>query len=80
MTAFDPFLFLKRTGSKSRVMFDCVLADRGSVGDDDQNSEEKVINYWWWIDDHCCQDEKDKKIEKIWRKRKYICSKFLQNL
>lgn len=60
-------------------MFDCVLADRGSVGDDDdrtQNSKEKVVCCQWWSVYHGCQDQKDQKIEKKWRKRKYICSEF----
>lgn len=81
MAVFNPFLFLKLTGSNSYLMFDCVLADRGSFGNDDwtQNSKEKVVcSQWWGGIYHGCQDQKDQKVEKIWRKRKYICCKFLR--
>lgn len=80
MAIFNQFLFLNLTGSNCCLMFDCVLADRSSFGNDDwtQNSKEKVVCSRWRGVYHGCQDQKNQKVKKIWRKRKYICCKFLR--
>lgn len=60
-------------------MFDCVLADRSSVGDHNRTQDcQKKVNCWWRVDYYGCQDEKDEKIEKIWRERKHIRSKLFK--
>lgn len=72
------FFLIWYTRDNIRLIFDCVLADWSSVCEDDgmQNRQKKVIVYRRRNDSYSCQDEKNEKVEKIRRKRKYISSKF----